>query len=316
MIPGAFPFLEAAGAAERRWPRALATLLLGAGAALLAALAAVLVVMTVAAAISAAQGTGGWIQTIDVLRKGASADRPLVSYVFDLAVAGASSMAAAAAFLAVCARRAGRPLVSFATLSARFRWRHAVLGLVLLLPVVAAEIWLDGLVMGAAEAAPIADPGAGAADRLAYAAAAVVFLWLAALAEELLFRGWMLQQTYALTRRVLLVLAVNAIVFALAHGDLTVGGLVTRIALGLGWAWVVLRLDGIEFAAGAHLANNLGIALLGRPVTLVPAAEDGAVNSVAMLMQVATVIGLALAVEFWVRRRPIAGRASAAEGIL
>jgi hypothetical protein len=80
-----------------------------------------------------------------------------------------------------------------------------------------------------------------------------------------------------------------------------VGGLLTRFAMGAGWAWVVLRLDGVEFAAGAHLANNLGIALLAQPV-LLAAAPDQPLDAVSVALQVGTVAALALSVELWVRR--------------
>lgn len=306
---GAFPFLDLAGPSERRVPQTLVTVVLGAAAGLVASMIAVTLVMLAATAITVSRGDVGWTDAIGQLMAGDRAGRPLISYVFDLAVVGTSSMAAVAAFAVVCARRAERPVRSFLTLARSFRWRHAALGLAVFLPVVAAEIWIESL-SGAAVTAPLAAPGASAFDRLAYTAAALVFLWAAALAEELLFRGWLLQQTHAFTRRLVLVIAINAAVFTLAHGDLSVGGLVTRFAMGAGWAWVVLRLDGVEFTAGAHLANNLGIALLAQPVMLAPAAAQP-LDPASVALQVGTVALLALAVELWVRRRAALARGPA-----
>ena len=296
----AFPFLDAATAAERRPLRALVTVILAGAAGLVASIVAVTVVIVVAVVIAANRGMG-LTAAVALLMDGARAGRGLTSYIFELAVVGVSSIAAVAAFTAICAWRAGRPLRTFLTTAPRFRWRHAALGLFIFLPVVAAEIWLEGLVKGVS-AAPIAAPGASAADRAAYAAAAVFFLWLAALAEELLFRGWLMQQTHALTRRLVLVITVNAVLFTLAHGDPSLGGLITRFAMGAGWAWVVLRLGGVEFTAGAHLANNLGIALLAQPVLLTRATEQP-IDLVSVALQVGPLVVLALVVEGWARRR-------------
>ena len=299
---GVFPFLDAATPAEHGRLRTLVTVVLGAAAGLAASIAAVTLVMIVATMIAAAGGAG-WTAAIGLLTDGARADRGLTSYIFDLAVVGTSSMAAVAGFIGICAWRAGRSPRSFLTTAPRFRWRHAVLGLAIFLPVVAAEIWVEGLVNGAS-AAPLATPGASGIDRLLYAAAAFVFLGLAAFAEELLFRGWLMQQTHALTRRLLVVIAVNAALFTLAHGDFSVGGLVTRFVMGAGWAWVVLRLGGVEFTTGAHLANNLGIALLAQPVLLAAAATQP-LDPASVALQVGPLAVLALAAEFWARRRAL-----------
>ena len=299
---GVFPFLDAATPAEHGRLRTLVTVVLGAAAGLAASIAAVTLVMIVATMIAAAGGAG-WTAAIGLLTDGARADRGLTSYIFDLAVVGTSSMAAVAGFIGICAWRAGRSPRSFLTTAPRFRWRHAVLGLAIFLPVVAAEIWVEGLVNGAS-AAPLATPGASGIDRLLYAAAAFVFLGLAAFAEELLFRGWLMQQTHALARRLLVVIAVNAALFTLAHGDFSVGGLVTRFVMGAGWAWVVLRLGGVEFTTGAHLANNLGIALLAQPVLLAAAATQP-LDPASVALQVGPLVVLALAVEFWARRRAL-----------
>jgi hypothetical protein len=97
------------------------------------------------------------------------------------------------------------------------------------------------------------------------------------------------------------VLIVNAVVFSVAHGDPSLGAFVTRCALGAAWAWIVLRMGGIEFAAGAHFANNLGIALLAQPVLFAaPKPEPFDVAGVAL--QVGTVAVLAAGVAWWTRK--------------
>jgi len=303
--PTGFAFLETP--AERSLPRAAVTLVLAAAAGLAAAFVAGTVVTLVAAALVSAGGSIGVLEAIDLLAKGGRPARSLLSYTYELAMVGSASMAAALAFIAVAARRAGRPIRTFLTAAPRFRWRHALLGLVIFLPVVAAEIWLAGLAGPTPEPSPLAAPGASVVERLIYVGAGVGFLWCAALAEEMLFRGWLLQQTRAFTRSVALVIAINAIVFSLAHGDLTAGGFVTRLALGVGWAWIVLRLDGVEFTAGAHLANNLGIALLAEPVVLA-APGPQPFEPVSVALQIGTTAALVAGVEWWVRRKAGPGR--------
>jgi membrane protease YdiL (CAAX protease family) len=222
------------------------------------------------------------------------------SYVFELSLAGLASIAGAGALLAVAARRGGRPMRSFLTVASRFRWRHAVAGLAIFLPVVALEIGIALLGSGEQSASPLFGPGALTA-KLLYAGAAIVFLWFAALAEEIIFRGWLLQQTGAVTRSLIAVLAVNAVVFSFAHFDPSLGAFITRCALGAGWAWIVLRLGGIEFAAGAHFANNLGIALLAQPV-LMSTPKPEPFDPLSIALQIGTVAALAAGVEWWVRR--------------
>lgn len=300
-------FLQAATPAERRVGRTLLTVALAALAAVVAGVVAMALVGVVAGVLIAVTGTtdfagpGGRLDITGLLLGGVWPGRPLVSYILDLAIVGTISIAVALAFLAVCARRAGRPMVAFATSARRFRWGHALTGLCVFLPVVALEIGLSNLFSHGGDPMPIAMPGAGAGVRLAYGLAAVGFLWLAALSEELLFRGWLLQATHALTRRLVVVIAVNAVLFSLAHGDQTLGGFLIRCAMGAAWAWMVMRLGGIEFTAGAHLANNLAIALLAQPVVVATRADPADLLSV--VLQVGSLAMLVLGVEGWLRRR-------------
>ena len=300
--PTGFPFLETTGAGESRLLRAAVTLVLGAAAGMAAAFVAGVVVTLVAAGFASAGGSVGYLDAINLLADGGRSARSLPSYAYELAMVGCASIAAAITFIAVAARRAGRPMRSFFTAAPRFRWRHAVVGLLIFLPVVAAEIWLSALVSPSTDTAPLAVPGASIWARLVYVGAGVGFLGAAALAEEILFRGWLLQQTRAFTRSVVLVVAINAVVFSLAHGDLSVGGFVTRVALGAAWAWIVLRMDGVEFTAGAHLANNLGIVLLAEPV-LLTAPKPQPFEPVSVALQIGTAVALVVGVEWWIRRK-------------
>ena len=115
------------------------------------------------------------------------------------------------------------------------------------------------------------------------------------------FRGWMLQQTSAFTRSIPVLLIVNGVLFSLVHGDPDPGAFVVRAAMGIGWCWIGLRLGGLEFATGAHLANNLAVTLFIQPLTLkLPTGEASDLRSVAV--QLAIVGVTVAAVEYYVRR--------------
>ena len=78
-----------------------------------------------------------------------------------------------------------------------------------------------------------------------------------------MFRGYLLQQVGAFTRRIWLVLLINGVIFALFHLEFDPGALAARALLGAVFAWATLRLGGLEFGIGAHAAQNLGVALFG-----------------------------------------------------
>ena len=48
-----------------------------------------------------------------------------------------------------------------------------------------------------------------------------------------------------------------------------------RLAMGMGLAWMTLRLGGTEFAIGAHAANNILILLFVQPMALKPDPAHG-----------------------------------------
>jgi len=104
-------------------------------------------------------------------------------------------------------------------------------------------------------------------DRLIYAGAATVGLLVAAAAEEIAFRGVLLRITAGLTRSLIVILLINGVLFSAIHMDPDPVAFVARAASGMIWAWAALRLGNLAFAIGAHLANNLFIALLLAPIS-------------------------------------------------
>ena len=144
------------------------------------------------------------------------------------------------------------------TAAATFRWRVLAAGLVLgmaaLIPAVISEHTLGNV---STPAMAISNDWAG---RLAYIVACVVFI-PAALAEELMFRGWLMRQISALTRRPSLLLLLTGVVFAALHFDFDATSFITRATMGAGLAYMTLRLGGVELAVGVHAANNIMIVL-------------------------------------------------------
>lgn len=312
------PFLECVGDAERTWWRPLVVLIGGSLAAAVAIGVAMAAVLGIASLI-VAWASGGATSVAEasrILSDFGRTGRGLQSYAYELASVGIGSMAAGWAFIAVAARVARRPWRSFLTIAPRFRWRLVWLGLAVAAPVLAASVLVSRLGAGPSDVAPIFTPGAALWARLVYVAASAVFLCLAALAEEMLFRGWLLQQTSAFVRNTALLLAINGLLFSAAHLDPNLGGFLIRAAMGAAWSWVVLRTGGLEFALGAHLANNLMVSLFVKPVSLAPVAS----RSLDYRELAIEVVGLALIVgmaELLVRRRSmgvVTQRAATAAG--
>src|SRR5512143_3297909 len=132
LAPPQYPFLRTATSAGR-WRVLLLTLLLGGLAGFAALSAAALVVFVVGAAILGAVATPhvGLLQGVGILADVGRGGRSLVSYAFELSMAGLSSYFGTLAFLAVAARIEKRPIRSFLTAAPRFRWRQVGLGLVI-----------------------------------------------------------------------------------------------------------------------------------------------------------------------------------------
>jgi membrane protease YdiL (CAAX protease family) len=108
-------------------------------------------------------------------------------------------------------------------------------------------------------------------------AVAVVLIPLQTTAEELFFRGWLVQWLSTGLHRALLVAAADGLIFAVPHlanpeaaGAQWYAWLVWWI-YGAGWAWASLRDGSIELAVGAHAANNLvGVVLVAYSASVLP----------------------------------------------
>lgn len=299
-------FLACVGSRERSWLRLAGVLAAGGALALIALGAVMLLVLGLAALITWA-ASGGEVSIVDAVGRFSDTGRTgrtLQGYSYELASVGMGSIAAALAFVLVAARLYQRPLRTFLTSAAHFRWRLVLLGLAISLPIVGGSVALDYLGADAPQAAPIFSPGAAWWARAVYVAAACGFLCLAALAEEILFRGWLLQQTYAFVRNVALLLTINGLLFSAVHFDPSPGPFLIRAAMGAAWSWVVLRTGGLEFALGAHLANNLMVSLFIKPVTFAPVVRQP-IDYRELAVQVASLALMVVIVEALIRSRSL-----------
>lgn len=245
-----FPFLQAVTERDRRWPRV---------AAMAAATPAAVMLLSLVFAIVLGTLTGG---AMFEDTGGPPLQRSAI-YVLQLGIGlGAMGLAVLLAARYVF----GRPIATWLTAAPRFRWRLLLVGAALTVVGVGVLMAAD-LVLNPHEfQMPIFDPGAGLGLKAFYALAVVAGLLVAATAEEAVFRGYLLQQTAAFTHNVWVLIVVNAAAFALAHLEFDPGAMAARALAGAAFAWAALRLGGLEFAIGAHVATNLMIAFFQAPM--------------------------------------------------
>lgn len=245
-----FPFLQVVTDRDRRWPRV---------AAMAAATPAAVLLLSLLFAIVLGILTGG---AMFEDTGGPRLQRSAI-YVLQLG-AGLGSMALA---VMLAARYVfARPITTWLTAAPQFRWRLMLAGAALTVVGVAVLMLADALARHGEFELPIFDPTASLSLKGFYAAAIVIGLFVAATAEEAVFRGYLLQQTAAFTRNTWVLIGLNAAVFAVAHLEFDPAALTARALAGAAFAWAALRLGGLEFAIGAHVATNLMIALFQAPM--------------------------------------------------
>ncbi|MDP3746006.1 MAG: CPBP family intramembrane metalloprotease [Phenylobacterium sp.] len=240
-----YPFLHALTPRDRDWPRVAIMLV----SAPVAGLLINFPVMVVLFALGVAEPDGPRLQRSAL-------------YVLQIAL----MLGSLAAGVVLAARVIfGRPVASWVVATPRFRKSLLVLGAAATLPAVAVLMAIDALAFGGELQFPILEP-AGLDLKLGYFCAMVVGLLVAAAAEEVVFRGYVLQQTAAFTRNIWVIVALNGVLFSLFHLEFDPSALAARALAGAAFAWAALRLGGLEFAIGAHLAANLMLALFQAPM--------------------------------------------------
>ena len=135
---------------------------------------------------------------------------------------------------------------------------------------------------------------------LAFAIAAFILIPFQILAEEIVFRGYLLQMIARRTRFYLVRLLVPSCAFAALHfanQEVAAGGnwaLACYFALAVYLGFLVLWGNGLEYALGLHLANNLYVALIasspdstfGTPTLFTEAASQWNASTLALTIAI------------------------------
>lgn len=136
-----------------------------------------------------------------------------------------------------------------------------------------ALVWI-AVMAGPALIAVIADPSQfdSSSFRLEafvpYAVVAILLLPIQTTAEELFFRGWLVQGLSQRYSNIWLLSIASGVIFALPHlaNPEAAGALLPAMfgyaTVGFALAWVTVRDRSLEIAIGAHAANNLFAALI------------------------------------------------------
>lgn len=185
------------------------------------------------------------------------------SAIFTIQVA--AGLAALAAGVLLSARFVfHRRLATWVTAAPRFRWKLLFWAVGFTCAGVGVLMTVDAFIGGRPQF-PLLDPSAPGI-KFAYVVSVLGAFLAAAWAEEVVFRGYLLQQVSAFTHRTWVAIALSSVAFALIHLEFDPAALAARTLAGAAFAWAALRLGGLEFAIGSHLATNLMIALVQAPM--------------------------------------------------
>ena len=305
------PFLDDLTPADRSVGRILLTFPIGAIAAGLAALiAGALVSVTFGLLAGGADQAEALLKMINMAVTGGPQPTSLTQILFTIALLAATNGGVVLAFVGVAAVLHHRRLRSYFTAAPRFRWRLMLLGVGLFVVTVGPLLALSALLDAKHPAtAPVLTVSQTLGGRALYVVASTALLLAAAAAEELLFRGWMVKVLGAFTREPLLLIVLSGLLFSLIHLDPNLDAFLVRMAMGFGLAWMALRLGGIEFAIGAHAANNIVILLFIQPMALTPEPPHAFTPETLVVapLMLATYVGLAELAARWEPLRRWAG---------
>jgi uncharacterized protein len=117
--------------------------------------------------------------------------------------------------------------------------------------------------------------------------------------EEVFIRGWLLQHVNRFVPHALGAVVVTALIFSAIHfGHPGYATYVAALLFGLAYGWSVIRLNGLEAAIGAHIANNMVGALLAGQML---SGNAPTMDTRDVLLYAAYVLGFLLFVEVWAR---------------
>ena len=302
---------------EREPARIAGGIVLGTVAGLLAATVGLLIVLALWMSLSGGQPTGFAGIGRVALRLQQADGRDLPSALLVMVVATATNVPFVLGFVGIAALLVRRRLKDYVTAAPHIRWRLLLAGLLLSVLAIVPMMIVDRLTSNGAPPLPVHMVSPHAVGRLAYVIAAVLLLIPAAAAEEVLVRGWMLRQIAAFTKRPAVLIVVTGLAFSALHGDFSAGAFLTRALMGAGFAYMTLRLGGVEFSTGAHAANNILIVLFIEPLTLKNVAAPTQLTTGSIAEDLILIVGYLVITEAVVRIAPLrrwAGLASPADG--
>ncbi|RMB58957.1 CPBP family intramembrane metalloprotease [Tessaracoccus antarcticus] len=131
-----------------------------------------------------------------------------------------------------------------------WRMRYLVVCLGLAAVVLNAALWAS-FVLGAPDFGP-PQPG-----WLTFLLVLLITSPLQAVAEEVFFRGYLLQAIGSASGRAWVGIVATALLFAFFHGSQSPALFAHRFVFGLLAGWLVLRTGGLEAGIAAHIINNL-----------------------------------------------------------
>ena len=268
----------------------LATLLVGPLAALVGAMAMMVLILSTYTLVSGhgAEGLDGLKRIVLTLK-----DRgpPTVAgETFGLFLDASVNGVVALTFVAVAAAFTRRPLHSYVTVAPRVRWRLLGVGLAMSALALAPVLVIDRVASGSDNPLPVTSLTPDLWGRLAYAASSLLFIPAAA-AEELFFRGWCLRQFAAFSKRPAFLMIATAVAFSALHFDFNPDSFLTRTLMGVGFAYMTLRLGGIEFSTAVHATNNILIVLFVAPLSLQPPEQGTGITAESLFVDLAMIAG-------------------------
>lgn len=145
----------------------------------------------------------------------------------------------------------GRRAIWLWSVQPGMRWRYLVLTLLIAVVTLNGVLWLSFLLVERPEF-QAAQPG-----WVAFALVLLVTSPIQAVAEEVFFRGYILQALGSAASRAWVGIVGSAVIFALFHGVQNEALFANRLAFGLLAGWLVWKTGGLEAAIAAHVVNNL-----------------------------------------------------------
>lgn len=235
-------FIEAGGLGRHSWWRSLAVFALAAAAA-------------VAAAVTIQQ------ILVPTLRPLIAEASPFMKSSVTAGLTGLIFLAALSALGLGTRWIHARPFRSLLTAAPRYRWGWMAAAFVVTAGFVTIfGLWRDPAALDRLDGLSLQAFAIGAA--LVFAGVAVQ-----ATTEEVLFRGWLTQVAFRAWRRPVLAMMTASVVFTVGHWGYGIESALFSLIFALGAGLVTLMTDGIELAAGAHVANNFIVVTLLSDIT-------------------------------------------------